>query len=106
MTGTLDIQPESPSHQHSISLPPSVLRLQELLAGADLPAPHSPSLHQEGVSPDPQLLFQVEPRKQAGPALSTGAPGSRAVAGIVSDQWDTGKVPTPRGQGHVSKMYS
>lgn len=32
------------------------------------PAPHSPSLHQEGVSPHPQLLFQVEPRRQAGPA--------------------------------------
>lgn len=98
---------QSPSHQHSTIPPPTVLWL--LLGGwGALPAPHSPSLHQEGVSPDPQLLFQVEPRKQAGPAsclqgwlstaLSTGSPHP--------GPGDTGKVSTPQGQGRFSRIRS
>jgi hypothetical protein len=81
--------------------------------GVFLPGRHSPSLHQEGVSPDPQLLFQVEPRKQAGPASCL--PGSRVPSPVhrFSIPWakwqslsDTGKVSTPQGQGCFSKMCS
>ena len=73
---------------------------------------HSPSLHQEGVPPDPQLLFQVKPgREKAHVHLLINAGGSHVPLSFQKQGWRSEpalihKQRRPRGQpGQVGDTH-